>query len=63
LLPLISLCSVTQKGDIPISFIVVDSDASFGVLSVYNADNSAYDEFRENCDVLIADPVVKSISF
>lgn len=45
------------------SFIVADSDGDLGVLSVFNTDDSAYDEFRENCDVLVADPVLKTISF
>lgn len=43
LLPVISLCSVSQKGDIPISFIIVDSDGALGVLSVFNTDVTAYD--------------------
>lgn len=62
-LAVICLCPVTQKGDIPISFIVADSEGGLGVLSVFNTDNSAYDQFRENCDVLVSEPVLKSIRF
>lgn len=62
-MPTVSLCAVSKKGDIPISFVISDSEGQLAVLSVFNTDTSAFDEFRENCDILVSDPVLKTINF
>ena len=52
---------ISKKGDVPASFVIVDSAGAFGSLSLYNTSNNIYDEVREGSDITIAEPMFKFI--
>jgi hypothetical protein len=56
---------VSKKGAYPKplcrSFVVVDSSANFGCLSLYNTSNNIYEETSEGADITVAEPIFKTI--
>lgn len=52
---------ISNKQDVPASFIFMDFNEQFGVLSLYNASQDLYDKLNKFSNVQIRDPLIKHV--
>lgn len=43
-------------------FVIVDFNTNFAALSIYNTNDSIFEQVKENSDIYIVDPIIKTCS-
>ncbi|KAM3137607.1 hypothetical protein pb186bvf_010221 [Paramecium bursaria] len=56
-----SLQAYTDAQTVPAGFVIVDAKQNFGSLSIYHITQEIYDRIKDNTDLYIIDPVIKTI--